>query len=182
MTSEKPLEDRRKAQEEDYFRKANAEAAAKLKAKADLTNAGIQDTSLVEHLLKSGFDSDSARALYLLPLVDIAWADGRVQKDEQTQILKLMEDRGIAKDSKAYAMMTRWIEKGPSDESFLQARTLLEPIVQELKKSGKDVSNWVIEASEKVAAVTNSLFGLGSKMVSKEERAYLDALVTKIKK
>jgi hypothetical protein len=101
MTSDKPLDDRRKAQEEDYFRKLNAEAAAKLKAKSDLAQAGIQDSSLIEHLTKAGFDSDSARALYLLPLVDVAWADGRVQKEEQSEILGLMEKAGISKDSKA---------------------------------------------------------------------------------
>jgi hypothetical protein len=182
MTSDKPLDDRRKAQEEDYFRKLNAEAAAKLKAKSDLAQAGIQDSSLIEHLTKAGFDSDSARALYLLPLVDVAWADGRVQKEEQSEILGLMEKAGISKDSKAYAQMIRWMEKGPSDQSFLQARSLLEPIVAELKKSGKDVSSWVLEAAEKVAGVTNSLFGLGSRMISKEEKAYLDSLVGKIKK
>ncbi len=179
MTSEKPLDDRRKAQEEDYFRKANAEAAAKLKAKLDLTNAGIQDQALVDHLVKAGFDSDSARALYLLPLVDVAWADGRVQKEEQKQILSALEKHGVESTSKAYQIVTRWIERGPSDESFMQARSLLEPIVAELKKSGKDVSSWILEASEKVASVTNNLFGLGSKMISKEERSYLETLAKK---
>jgi len=179
MTTEKPLEDLRKAHEEEYFRKANAEAAAKLKKRVDLQGTGIQDTSLIDHLLTLGFDADSARALYLLPLVDVAWADGAVQAAERREILTALDKQGIAPHTKAYNLVLRWVDRGAADESYLNARTLLEPIVHELKKSGKDPSSWILEASEKVANVTNSLFGLGSKMISKEEKAYLENLAKK---
>ena len=179
MTTEKPLQEHRKANEEEYFRKANAEAAAKLKKRAELEGVGIQDTGLIDHLLACGFDADSARALYVLPLIDVAWADGAVQAAERREILGVLEKQGIATNTKAYGLVVKWIDRGAADESYLQARTLLEPIVQELKKSGKDPAAWIIAASEKVASVTNSLFGLGSKMISKEERSYIEELAKK---
>ncbi len=180
MTTEKPLEELRRVHEEEYFRKLNAEAAAKLKTRSDLQGSGIQDTSLIDHLLSMGFDADSSRALFLLPLVDVAWADGTVQKAEREEILAILEKQGIAKNTKAYSLVMKWIERGATDESYLQARTLLEPIVNELRKSGKDPTTWIIDATEKVASVTNSLFGLGSRMISKEERSYLETLVKKL--
>ncbi len=179
MTSEKPLEELRKAHEEEYFRKANAEAAAKLKKRADLEGAGIQDSSLIDHLLALGFDADSARALYLLPLVDVAWADGTVQTAERREILAALEKQGIAANTKAYNLVLRWVDRGATDESYLNARTLLEPIILEQKKSGKDPSTWILEATEKVASVTNNIFGLGTRMISKEERTYLEGLAKK---
>lgn len=181
MTSEKPLDDRRKAQEEEYFRKQNAEAAARLKAKAELESVGIQDSSLIDELMKSGYDADSARALFLLPLVDIAWADGRVQKEERLEILRVLDKQSISADSKAYRLVQKWIEAGPSDESFSLAKKLLDPLISSLKKSGVDTSQWILEAAERVAGITNSLFGLGA-TVSKEEKQALTELAQKFKK
>jgi len=179
--SSNPLESRRKAQEEEYFRRQNAEAAARLKARRDLEGAGVKDPGLVKLLLQSGFDSDRVRALFLQPLIEMAWADGRVKDEERAKILKFVEDRGISEGSKAFATILTWLDGGSEEESFLQAKTLLEPIVTELKKSGHDESDWIVQSAEQIAAVTNSLFGFGE-TVSKDEKRLLQELIGRLKK
>jgi len=174
-----PLDERRKAQEEEYFRKQNAEAAAKLKAKLELEESGVQDEGLVETLMKAGFDTDSARALYLVPVLEVAWADGKIQSEEKQSVIELLEERGIEKNSKAYQLVLKWLSGRPTDHSYLQAKSFLEPYITELKKSGKPFSHWVIKAANKVAQVTGGLFGIGWNMVSKKEEAVLKQIARK---
>src|SRR3989338_2386838 len=92
---DKPLDDLRKASEEEYFRKQNAALAAKLKQRQELENAGIQDPQLVDQLLKAGLTSGIVKALYWVPLIEVAWADGEVQEEEKEEILNILKAQGL---------------------------------------------------------------------------------------
>jgi len=173
-----PLDPMRKATEEDYFRKQNAELAAKLKARMEMEKAGVHDQALADSLLAAGFSEDSVRALYLVPIIDIAWADGRLQDEEKAVIMTVAEARGIKKDSAAYTMISGWLKARPTDDSFVRGKTLCEALLGDLQ-SGQ--GNWILDAANKVAAATGGLFGFGSK-ISSEEEAALKKLGEKLKK
>jgi hypothetical protein len=175
-----PLDSRRKAQEEDYFRKKNAEAAEKLRAFHALQQTGVSDEGLVKILLEAGFDSDGIRALFLQPLVEVAWADGRVQSDEKEMILKFAKERGIEETSLAHRLLLLWIEKGEKEKTFLQAKTLLGPMIEDQKTSGEDASAWILGAVEGIAKVTNNLFGFGFSNISKEEKEFIQNLSSRL--
>lgn len=178
-----PLNSLRKAQEEEYFLKKNAEAAEKLKAFQALKASGVKDESLVKLLLEAGFDSDRVRALFLQPLVEVAWADGRVQSEEKELILQFANERKISEDSEAYKVLLNWIDKGPKDQSFLQAKALLEPLMLDKKAGGKDdPTEWIMKSVEDIAEITNTLFGFGFRMVSKEEKDFIQSLSARLKK
>lgn len=176
--NENPLDNRRKALEEDYFRKQNADLAAKLKARVSLEKAGVNDKALAESLIANGFSEDSIRALYLIPVVDVAWADGRVSEEERAEILKIAESRGITKNSSAYKMVIQWIDSKPTDENYLKAKSLVDPLLEDLKKTGAD---WLLSAAQRVAEATGGLFGFGVKVTS-DEKAVLTRLAAKLKK
>ncbi|PIR23239.1 MAG: hypothetical protein COV44_03800 [Deltaproteobacteria bacterium CG11_big_fil_rev_8_21_14_0_20_45_16] len=176
-----PLDDRRKAQEEEYFRKQNQEAAEKLKARLGLESSGIDDKELVAKLAEAGFDSDSSRALYMVPLVEVAWADGKMQGEERTQILSFARERGIDSTSKAYGLVEKWLNCQPSDNQYELAKSLIGPIVAHSKSNHPEAKEWVLKASQKVAEATGGLFGFGFKMVSKDEAEVIDRLSKKLK-
>lgn len=179
--SDSPLEDRRKAQEEDYFRKQNQEAAKKLAAKQALEAFGIKDQELQQKLTEVGFNSDSARALFLVPLIDVAWADGVVQDEERRAVLALMKEKGIEEGSAAYSCAESWMSSPPKDQKYLTAKELLSPVMAELKKTSGESPDWVLDAAEKVAGATGGLFGFGWNMISKEERKVLKNLSDQLK-
>lgn len=183
MSSERsgnPLDPVRKANEEEYFRKQNADAAAKLKARAAMSQAGIHDEGLALKLKEAGFNEDTLRALYLIPLLDVAWADGKVQIEEKNQILSVLKTRGIDASSGAYQLVKAWVEKGPAEESFQRGKALVSPLLDDLKKGGSAAGEWILQASERVAHATGGLFGLGSK-VSGEEAKILSEISKKLK-
>lgn len=157
----------RKATEEEYFRKHNAELAAKLKARAGLKEAGVKDPALMESLTQAGFSEDSVRALFLLPLLDVAWADGRLESEERREIEGVVAARGIAKDSEASALLERWLARNPeSDEKFQRGKALIGPLLADVQSTG---TAWILEASRRVAHAAGGLFGFGSKISGAEE-------------
>jgi len=176
--TENPLDPRRKAIEEDYFRKQNAELAAKLKARTSMQAAGVQDKELADRLLAAGFTEDSVRALYLVPVVDVAWADGRISPEEKTEIMKIAEGRGIKRDSAAFKMVLNWIEAKPTDENYKRAKSLVDPLLEGLGAEGGD---WLLAAAQRVAEATGGVFGFGVK-VTHDEKTVLTKLATKLKK
>lgn len=177
--SSNPLEERRIAQEEQYFHKQNQEAAARLKLKAELNELGIDDNNLIDALGKAGFDRDSARVLMFIPLLEVVWADGKAQYEEKTEVLRLANEKGIDAESKAYALLSSWLSKKPSDEAFTTGQTLLAPIIKNIKEKHPDARAWVLESSKTIASSAGGLFGFGN-LVSSEEEAVLKNLTDKL--
>ena len=101
--------DREKAMEADYFRKEEAKLLEKLRQRANLDEiaAALRDKLQVDNpeLLATvrdlGVTADNATAFLLLPLVQVAWAEGKVRKDEHEAVMKLAHERGVEEGSAA---------------------------------------------------------------------------------
>src|ERR687891_288917 len=84
--SEEFLGDRRKALEEEFFAKQNQQllrqlretTAVRTQKEALAAALGITDDDVLEHLMALGLSSETLAALSLVPLVEVAWAEGRV--------------------------------------------------------------------------------------------------------
>ena len=83
------------ARKREALRKKMASEAAALeerRAVAESTGADT-DISILDRILALGFNGDSARIFDLMPLVHVAWADGKIQKGERAMILGLLDAR-----------------------------------------------------------------------------------------
>lgn len=159
-------------QEEEYFRKRDAEIRAKLKDKDKMNSLGISDEQLAKNILDAGFNQDSMQALFIVPLIETAWADDEILPEEKKQILETLSLRGIKQDSEAYKLVSLWLEKPPQDHMFERAKQLLEPLIQEMKSKDNTNLNWILESSKKVALASGCLMnriGIKSKISKKEE-------------
>jgi hypothetical protein len=115
------LGDRRKALEEAFFAKHNAallvrlrEAREKLNSFETLARAsGIRDAAVLEKLVELGLDAASWTALSLVPLVEVAWADGVVEASERDAILAAAGAQGIAPGSASCALLENWLDTRP---------------------------------------------------------------------
>lgn len=163
-----PLDDRRKGQEESYFNKQNQEATARLKAKTELEKVGIKDTELVEKLRLAGYDSDSARALFFIPLVEVAWADGNLQYEERKLIHELAEERGLKEGSKARELLEGWLSKKPEDKAYQVGFAELGPIFHDVSKMTGQSAEELLANSKKVAEAAGGLFGFHSTTLLEE--------------
>ncbi len=90
-------------------RREAAEARKKMLAEV----SGISDDSILTRLVEHNIHPETLAAFSLVPIVEVAWADGAVQAAEAEVILRAMERSGIAKDSLGYQITEKWLQYRP---------------------------------------------------------------------
>lgn len=175
--------------EDEYFAKEDIRLRLGLKAKyvrsqaeterclAVAEQVGSDDAEVGEALIALGFDAGNVTILPLIPLLEVAWADGSIGYKESSLILDTARKRGMLATSPAYAKLKALTEAQPDAAFFdgcnriygemLRARTGPEADLE--KKS-------TLELMTQVAEVSGGFFGLTSS-VSEEERKVLSELV-----
>lgn len=189
MTDGNFLDDRRRASEDDYFRKKDRELIEKMRQAAEAerattelrTRTGLSDPQLLKTLQELGFTPDTIAVLPFVPIVQMAWAEGGVSAAERELIVTLARERGIAAGTPADALLMEWIAHKPSDAVFTHATRLVGAMLDAGGASGS--SNWsaddLIKYAENIASASGGIFGLGK--VSAEERETLGRITAALK-
>jgi hypothetical protein len=189
MPEDNPLAERGRSLEEEYFRKKDRElvermrkAAAAEKASRDLSEAsGLSDPELVKELADLGFTTDTVRLLPLVPLLQVAWAEGGVSDAERKLILQLARTRGILDGSAADRELASWLTTRPSDALFARAMRLVSAMLSTSSaREGAGLSpDDVVAYCEDIASASGGLFGINR--VSAEERSLLNTIAAQLK-
>ena len=154
---------RREKLREDLERRASEEQN-KRKIAGSL---GSDNQAVVDRIAALGLDGDVVGALHLLPLVQVAWADGSVSVSERRTILEAVQAAGIEPGSPAATFITSLLESRPSE-------TLLNEIlaiVRDILAARGLKANSVLEACQQVASASGGLLGLGNKVSPEEAKA-----------
>jgi hypothetical protein len=180
--------DRGRALEEEYFRKKDRELVEKMQQAASEEAArqamgqqtGLSDPALLQELQSLGFTPDTVRLLPLVPVVQVAWAEGNVTAAERSHLVDLARARGIAEGTPADRQLAEWLRVRPDDDVFTRAtrliRALLDaPADQSLAVTADDLVSYC----EKIAAASGGILGIGR--VSGEERAMIQAIAAALK-
>jgi hypothetical protein len=188
MAEHENLSERGRAMEEEYFRKRDRELIEKLrKAKADEdakramgASTGLQEPALLQSLLDLGFTPDTVSLLPLVPVVQMAWAEGGVTKHEFDLVMKLAAARGIAVGSPAHLQLADWLGTRPPTAVFTGAGRLIRAM---LESGSGQVTNLsaddLVAYCEQIAGASGGVLGMGR--VSAEERSLLRSIATELK-
>lgn len=178
------LDDRRKALEEIFFKKQEAIARERVRLREEEQQArgalreatGIRDEEVLAHLAGLGIRAETLAALTLIPLVEVAWADGRMQAKEVEAVLSGAEATGVAKDSPSHELLRIWLEDRPAPDLVDAWKRFIAALCAELDgQECQRLRENVIGRAREVAAAAGGFLGLGSK-ISAEEEAVLTAL------
>ena len=174
--------------EEEYFRRRDKELiermrdeAAAAAARKELESAtGITDPESLKDLEELGFTPQTLALLPLVPVLQVAWAEGGVSGAEREMIVNLARARGIAPGSDGDRQLQEWLEQRPSHETFQKARRLIGAMLDtpegtEMHLSGDDLMKYC----EQIAHASGGLFGFGS--VSAEEKTALQQIAAALK-
>jgi hypothetical protein len=179
------LKDRERALEDQFFLKQEAKQIAALKdaeqreaTKEGLRSASsIDDDGVLDKLVEIGISADSLAAVSLVPLVEVAWADGRMQDDERDAILKGAKGTGIEEGSGAHELLAGWLRQKPDAELFTAWSGYIEALREQLTAEQLEIlRRQVIDRARAVAAAAGGFLGI-KKISDDEERAlaHLDA-------
>ncbi len=174
--------------EEEYFGKKNQELIEKMRERrareADRQKmseiTGIDDQEVLEALQDLSYTSETIQLLHIVPLVEVAWAEGGVADRERELIFKIAESRGIQPDSAAHEVLSRWLQEKPSgrffDNTLRAIRVVLNLLPEDQRQaSGRDL---IAYCSQIAAAVTSGIFGRGG--INDDERALIARIATEI--
>ena len=176
MASNPPeiLRDRGRSLEDEFFRREDARLMERLKelrtgeaSREALAKAsGITKPAVLDNLMKLGVRAETLAALAVVPLVEVAWADGSLDAKERRAII---ERAAVARDSTAGALLDAWLDRRPDSKLLTAWIELVRAMSEQL---GPDettrLKTELLEGARAVAAATGGLFGVGSKISASE--------------
>jgi len=160
--------DREKAMEDSYFRQADAKLLETLRRKANLDDVAValgqklqvDNPDLLARVRNVGITLETAPALFLAPLVQVAWAGGSVTKAEHDTVLRLARGRDIATGSASYALLDEWLKKRPDDELFDTAVEVIKHGFSVLPhKEREERIKGLLDACHEVAEASGTTLG-----------------------
>jgi hypothetical protein len=121
----------------------------------------MDDAELAAALKALGMDEASYRALPLLPLVQVAWADGHMQERERELILRLAEER-YALEDEGRRLLKNWLLHPPSREYARRGQKVLAALCARERHEdiSPEVLSDVIDLAKEVAEAAGGFFGL----------------------
>jgi hypothetical protein len=172
------LGDRKKALEESFFAKENARLLERMKAeKASKATAeglaeisGIGDGPVLDTLVELGIDVDTWAAISLVPLVEVAWADGTVDDRERRAVLAAAEANGVFPGSASSELLESWLARRPDARLLAVWGEYIVDLCANLGDGEKAaVKEKVIGRAREVAKAAGGFLGLGPKVSAEEE-------------
>jgi hypothetical protein len=175
--------DRRRSQEEEYFHKREQELIAKMRQRgADEANrkqlaerTGIGDETLLQELQAAGYTSETVVLVDLLPMVQVAWADGSISTRERDVIVEKARGRAVEQGSEADRKLTAWLTERPAEEAFDTALRAMSAMLQAQSQNEREArSQDLLSSCTNIASASGGVLGFGK--VSDEEQALLDRI------
>jgi hypothetical protein len=187
MPDQDALSKRGRSLEDEYFRKKDLElvekirrAAAAEQARQDLgRKAGLDDPALVQELQDLGFTPETVVLVPLVPILQMAWAEGGITPAERDLIVRLSRSRGITEGSAAERQLTEWMTSRPSAAVFERAGRLIRAMLDSGAATGGLTADELVKYCEDIAAASGGILGIGR--TSAEERALLSSLAADLK-
>jgi hypothetical protein len=182
--SDEVFGDRRKALEESFFARENSKLLEEMKAKKSAVSArdalanisGIENNEVLDKLCAMGIEADTWAAVSIAPLIEVAWADGKIEDTERAAVLSAAEANGIATHSPSFALLENWLKHRPDGKLLEVWGTFIVGLCAELTATERDaLKQQVIGRARNVAEAAGGFLGLGRK-ISPEEEVILEEL------
>ncbi|HSL84481.1 MAG TPA: hypothetical protein VLF66_17040 [Thermoanaerobaculia bacterium] len=177
------LGERKKALEEQFFarqekelrERVRREAESKARRQALAEASGIRDEAVLDHLASLDLDGETVAALSLVPLVEVAWADGTLHDNEREAVLRAARESGVAPDTAAGALLESWLETRPDAELLTAWEGYVEALVAGLDGAERQaLRHELLDRARAVAESAGGFLGMGK--VSDAETAMLARL------
>lgn len=180
MTDKEVFGDRRRALEDEYFHRQERELMEKLRQRGleDATRrgmserTGVADEEILRDLQALGYTPETVMLLHLVPLLQMAWAEGSVSDSERDLILEAARARGVDKDSAADRQLAAWLTDRPSEELFEKTLRAIGAILQLRSSEERDASEKdLVTRLTAIASASGGILGFGK--VSPQEQEML---------
>ena len=176
--SEVTLEERGRALENQFYEKEDNAKIAAMKSKLDAQKSkdelrkasGMTDEAVLDKLVALGLNGNTIAALSLVPLIQVAWADGTIQANERTAILQGAHGKGLERGTAGYELLESWLAKPPADALFQAWEAYIKSLTAQLNdEQNRLLRNQIVGFAKMVAAAAGGILGFGKVSASEEK-------------
>lgn len=137
---------------------------------------GIHDEAVLDRLIELDIGPETLAAMTVVPLVQVAWADGQVQPEEREAIINAAKEAGIQPHHGHYPLLEHWLNEKPSREMLEAWEHYVGALCKQLSaEEAVQLKHDVLALARKVAQAAGGVLGLGNR-ISKAERKVLTEL------
>ncbi|RPJ53113.1 MAG: hypothetical protein EHM24_33325 [Acidobacteria bacterium] len=138
--------------------------------------SGITNQAVLQKLIDLDIHAETVASLAVVPLVEIAWADGRIEDKERAAIMEASAQGGLAKGSPDSQILERWLSHRPGPE-LLEAWThYVQGLCEMMGADEREaLRRGLLDRARRVAEAAGGFLGLTSG-ISKSEQRVLDTL------
>ena len=178
------LHGREASLEEQFFSRQSEELRSKLRERQERERmreelrriAVIKREETIERMLELGITPATWAAISLVPLVEVAWANGRIDAKERRAVLAAAEVNGVVPGSPSHQILDGWLGHRPGGLLLEAWGEYMVELCAALKPGEKRaLRDELMGRARQVAEAAGGFLGLGNK-VSPEEQVVLDEL------
>lgn len=164
-------------EQDQQLLKVFRERLEKMDRRAQLAHVcGISDEAVLDRLIELDIGPEVLAAIEVVPLVFVAWADGKVQAEEREAIIAAAAAAGIQPQDARYPLLEHWLQIRPAAEMIEAWRHYVNGLCLRLERSEiEELKHVVLDPVRKVAHAAGGFLGFGNKM-SAAERTVLGTL------
>jgi len=138
--------------------------------------SGIRDPEVLKRLVELGVRPESVAPLALVPVVEVAWADGKIDDRERRAVLDAAQARGIRAGEIQHDLLQSWLVHRPPQQLLEAWQHYLAGLLPELTPDQRQgLRRELLDRARAVAEASGGFLGLGNK-VSPQESAVLEQL------
>jgi hypothetical protein len=178
VDDQKILGERGRALEEEFFRKEDQRITAKLRelkakdaSREELSRiSGIKNTAILDRLVELGIHAETLVALSIVPLAEVAWADGEIDAKEEQAILDRAAKSGVTPGSTGHDLLKSWLERRPEPRLLTAWIHMVQGINENLTAEQVEALRaGLVERVQAVARASGGVLGV-SKVSSAEAK------------
>jgi hypothetical protein len=133
--------------------------------------SGIKNEAVLKRLVELNVRAETLASLAIVPLVEVAWADGDVDEAEKQAVLKAAGKIGFKKGTVDHSLLGQWLTHKPKIELLVAWENFVKGLCEALPKSERDsLRDELLAHAREVASTSGGFLGLTSKISDEEEK------------
>ena len=140
--------------------------------------SGIQDEGVLGKLVELRVRPETLASLAVIPLVEMAWADGTIDRRERKALLSAAAVIGMKKQDIDYQLLERWMTIPPEPVLFETWVHYVRALSSQLEEPEKDrLRDELLRHARLIADASGGILGLGvGSRISRKEMTTLARL------
>jgi len=173
------FEERRKSLESQFFAKREQQLIEKMRGALEKEHpretlkqmTGIQDDAIIDSLVRLHVNHETLAAFALYPLVEVAWADGKVDQREREAFFRAAAEIGLAEGTPGHFALKEFLKDTPREEARKAWFAWSSEVNKQLEPAErKKVREALLQRARAVAEATGGFLGLGTRITAGEQK------------